>query len=60
MISSDKGLQKEAVGFFQNFFMAQPNLVISDQLAILRNYPMMFTVEDSQRLNLPVTSCSDS
>jgi hypothetical protein len=56
MISSNKGLQREVIVFFQNIFMAQPNLSISDQLAILRNYPRMFTKEDSQRLTEPVTS----
>jgi hypothetical protein len=56
MISSNQGLQREAIGFFQNIFMAQPNLAISDQLAILRNYPRMFTEEDSHRLTVPVTS----
>jgi hypothetical protein len=56
MITSNQGLQKEVVGFFQNIFMAQPNLYISDQLAVLRNYPRMFTEEDSLRLTEPVTS----
>jgi hypothetical protein len=56
MISSNQDLQKEAVGFFRNIFLAHPNLSITDQLAILRNYPRMFTEEDSQRLTLPVTS----
>jgi hypothetical protein len=46
----------EAVGFFQNMFMAQPNLAISDQLASFKNYPRMFTEEYSIRLTEPVTS----
>ena len=55
LISSNQDLQKEAVGFFRNIFLAHPNLAIIDQLAILRNYPRMFIKEDSQILTLPVT-----
>jgi hypothetical protein len=56
MVSSNQDLQKEAVGFFRNIFLAHPNLSITDQLAILRNYPRMIIEEDSQRLTLPLTS----
>jgi hypothetical protein len=56
VISSDQGLQLEAVDFFQQLYKAQPNLDITDQLAVLKNYPRMFSVEDSCRMFEPVTS----
>jgi len=56
MITSNQDLQKEVVGYFQNIYKAQPNLYISDQLVVLRNYPRMFTEADSLRVTDPVTS----
>jgi hypothetical protein len=49
VITCNQGLQKEAVGFFQNIFKAQENLSISDQLAVLRNYPRMFSEEEGHK-----------
>jgi hypothetical protein len=56
VISSNQDLQVEVVGYFQNIYKAQPNLCISDQLAVLKNYPRMFTEEDNLRVTEPVTS----
>jgi len=55
MIASNQGLQKEAVGDFRNIFKAQANLSISDQLAVLRNYPRMFSEEEGLRLDDQIT-----
>jgi hypothetical protein len=55
IITNNLELQKEAVDYFQNVFKAQDNLAISDQLAVLRNYPRMFSVEEGLRLVEPVT-----
>ena len=55
MITCNQGLQKEAVGYFQNIFKAQENLSISDQLEVLRNYPRMFSEEEGHRVAEPVT-----
>jgi hypothetical protein len=55
VISNEQGLQEEAVNCFQELYKAQPNLVISDQLAVLKNYPRMVSEEDNCRLYEPVT-----
>jgi hypothetical protein len=36
-------------------FKAQGNLVITDQLAVLRNYPRMFSEEEGSRIVDPVS-----
>jgi hypothetical protein len=50
VITCNQGLQKEAVGFLQNIFKAQENLSISDQLAVLRNYPRMILEEEGHKV----------
>jgi hypothetical protein len=56
VISSNQELQAEAVEYFQNLYKDQPKLAITDQLAVLKNYPRMFTKEDNIRMVEPVTS----
>jgi hypothetical protein len=55
VINCNHELHKEAVGFFQNTFKAHENIYITDQLAVLRNYPRMFSEEEGQRVVDPVT-----
>jgi hypothetical protein len=54
-ITNNSDLQKEAGDYFQKLFKAQGNLVITDQLAVLRNYPRMFTEEEGSRIVDPVS-----
>jgi hypothetical protein len=42
-ITNNLDLQKEVGAYFQNLFIAPRNLLITYQLAILRNYPRMFS-----------------
>jgi hypothetical protein len=37
------------------YLRLRPNLSISDQLAVLRNYPRMFSEEEGLRLAEPIT-----
>jgi hypothetical protein len=55
LITSNQGLQKEAVRYFQHVFKAQANLPLSNQLAVIRNYPGMFSDEEGLILDEPVT-----
>jgi hypothetical protein len=41
VITSNQDLQLEVVEYFQNIYKAQSNLCITDQLALLKNYPRM-------------------
>jgi hypothetical protein len=50
IISNKIDLQKEVVNYFHNIFKAQNDLAISNQLAVLRNYPRLFTEEEGIRL----------
>jgi hypothetical protein len=54
-ITNSSDLQKEVGTYFQNLFKAQGNLVITDQLAVLRNYPRMFSEEEGSRIADPVS-----
>ena len=54
-ISNITQLQKEVVDFFQNMFKAQGNLVMTDHLAIINNYPRMFYEEEGNSLGEPDT-----
>jgi hypothetical protein len=56
VISSNQDIQMEVVGYFQNIYKAQSNINISDQLAVIKNYPRMFNEEDSRRVTEPVTT----
>ena len=51
IISNTPDLHKEVVDYFQTILKAQNNIVISDQLDILRNYPRMFSQEEGSRLD---------
>jgi len=55
VINCSQGLHKEAYVFYQNIFRAQQNLYIYDRLAILKNYPRMFSEEEGKRVVDPVT-----
>jgi hypothetical protein len=48
-------LQKEVIDYFHNMFKSQDNLAISDQLAVLRNYPRLFSEQEGSSLANPVS-----
>jgi hypothetical protein len=55
VITCNQGLEEEAVGFFQNIFKAQENLTITNQLAVLRHYPRIFSEEEGHKVAEHVT-----
>jgi hypothetical protein len=55
MMTCNQGLEEEVVGFFQNIFKAQENLTITNQLAVLRHYPRMFSEEEGNKIEELVT-----
>jgi glycyl-tRNA synthetase beta subunit len=55
VINKTTDLQKEVVSYFQNVFKAQDNIAISDQLAVLKNYPRIFSMEEGIKVVEPVT-----
>jgi hypothetical protein len=40
---------------FRNFFKSWENIAISDQLVVLKNYPILFSVEEGIKVVDPVT-----
>jgi hypothetical protein len=55
VVTSQQGIQKEAIGYFQNLFKAQENLTISNQLAVIKEYPRIFSEEEGLKVVEPVT-----